>query len=104
MRPDELGAIERHNGHGEEIRCEDRQRHAQRQWREDVLAHAAEKCDREKDDGGGERRGQHRHGNLCAPFGGGNLRRFAQLHMPEDVFQHNNAVIDQPREDQRQSA
>ena len=104
VQADELGAEERHHGHGEEIRGEDREHHAQRQRREDVLADAAEERDREEHDRGGECGGQHRHRDLRAALLRRDRRRFSHLHVAEDVFEHDDAVIDEAREDQRQSA
>ena len=102
IEANELCAEERHHRHGEEVGREDRKHDSQRQRREDVLAHAAERSDGKEDDGGGECGGQHGHGDFGAAFRRGDWRRLAQLHMAINVLEHNHAVIDQAREDQRQ--
>ena len=38
------------------------------------------------------------------PFSAAIGRRFSHLHVAEDVFEHDHAVIDEPGEDQRQAA
>ena len=38
------------------------------------------------------------------PYLRGHGRRFSHLHVAKDVFEHDNAVIDEPGEDQRQTA
>ena len=35
---------------------------------------------------------------------GGDFRRFAHFHVPENVFQHDDGVVNQPRKRQRESA
>ena len=101
---DELGAVERHHGHGEEVRREDGEDYAERERREDVLADAVEEGDGEEHDGGGEGGGQHRHRHFFAALLRGNVGALAFFHVAEDVFEHDDAVVDEAREHQRQSA
>ena len=47
---------------------------------------------------------KHRHRDFGSALLRGNGRRFSHLHVAEDVLKHDDAVIDEPGEDQRQAA
>ena len=100
----EPGAEERHHRHREEVRCKDRNHYAQRHRSEDVFADAGKERHRKEHDRSGEGGGQHCHRNLCSACLSRNRRRFAHLHVAKDVFEHDDAVINQSGKDQRQPA
>ena len=77
---------------------------AERQSDEQVAAYAIEEDDREEDDGGGEGGGEHGQLDFLASAFGGDHRVFAFFEVAEDVFQHDDRVIDQAREHKGESA
>ena len=101
---DESSAEERNHRHRDGVRGKQRKDHRQRQRGEQKLAHAVKERYREKDHDGGERGGQHGQRDFAAALFGGHFGRFAEFQMAVDVFQHDDGVIDQAREGQRQSA
>ena len=101
---DESRAEKRHHRHGHRERGEQRKHDGQRQRGEQKPAHAVEKGHGEEDDDRGERRGQHGQGNFASALFRSHCRRFAQFQVTIDVFQHDDRVIDQAREGERQPA
>ena len=75
-----------------------------RQRHEQKSADTVEEHDREKDDGGGEGRGQYRQRDFLSAALGCNFWVLAFFEMAEDVLQHHHGVVDQSGERQRQSA
>ena len=103
MAFDELGAKQRHHRHRDQIGGEQRKNHRQRQRREQEFADAVEKDHRKENDGGREGGRQHRQSDFLAAFFGGDFGRFAHFQVAENVFEHDDGVVDQPRKGQRQS-
>ena len=101
-RLQEPRAEQRHDRHRDEVRREQRQHDGQRQRREQEAADAVEKRHREEDDRAGQRRRQHGQRHFVAALLGRDLRRLAHLQVPEDVLEHDDRVVDQAREDQRE--
>jgi hypothetical protein len=101
---DELGAEERDNRHGDNVRAEESDDDSERERGEEILAHASEEDHREEDDGSGERCGEDRELNFLAAFLRGLDVVFAHFEVPEDVFEHDDGVIDKAREYERHAA
>ena len=103
-RPNELGAEQRDDRHRDEVRGEERKDDGKRECREQELAHSREEGDREEHDRGRQRGGEDRERHLLAPLFRGDLRRLAELHVPENVLEHDHRVVDQAREDEGEAA
>ena len=97
-------AVERHHRDGDEVRSEQRNHDGQCQCRKQVLAHAEEKGDREKDDDGDERDRQNGQRHLVRAFLGGHGGILAQFDVSENIFEHDHRIVDQAREGQGQAA
>src|SRR4029077_4110531 len=95
VEANEIGSVERNDGHAKNVRSEDGNDHPEGQVREEVATDAIEETDREKDDGGRGRGRRPRESDLHAAF----FRRFARshalLHEAEDVFEYDHGVVDQ---------
>src|SRR6185312_110610 len=92
----------RDHRHGKNIRGKDGEDDAERKVNEQILADSVKKCDWEKYDGGGEGSGQHRHVHFVAAAFGGDFRSLAALEPSKDIFEHDDGVIYESREDQGQ--
>src|SRR5208283_5588291 len=90
--------------HRDQIRGEQRKNHRQRERHEKEFAHAIEKYDREENDDSGERGGEYRQRDFVSAAFGGDFGRFAHFQVPENIFQHDDGIVNQPRKRQRQSA
>ena len=92
---DELGTKKRDYRHCHEVRSKQCENNRKSQRCEKIFAYAEEKDNREEDDTGAEGSGQNSELYLFAALDGSFRRRFAHLHVPEDVFQDHNGVVDQ---------
>ena len=101
-RLDQLGAEQRHDRHRHEVGREQRQHDGERERREQEAADAVEKRHRKEHDRAGQRRRQHGERDLVAALLRRDLRRLAHLHVAEDVLEHDDRVVDQAREHQRE--
>ena len=86
------------------IRGEEREHHGQGERGEKEPADAVKKRHREKDDHRGERGGQHGQRHFASALFRGDFGRFAQFHVPVNIFQHDDRIIDQARKGERQAA
>src|ERR1700722_1889320 len=98
LDPDELGAEEWDDRHRDDIGAKESEHNSKRKCRENILADADEQYDREKDDAGAHRRCQNGELYFFAAFDCSLLRRFAHLHVAEDVLKNHNGVVDQAGE------
>src|SRR5258708_30660214 len=91
---DELGAKEWHYGHSHQVGSEQGQDNSKRQRGKKIFAYSEEKDNREEDDRRTESSGQNRKLYLFAALDSCFRWRFAHFHMPEDVFENDNRVVD----------
>src|ERR1700733_1138580 len=100
LQPDEPRTEERHKRHGEEVRSEDGDDYSKREIGEDVLADAVQQEDWKEDDGGADGCGKDGERYLLTALGSGTLGIGAVLHETDNVFEHDDRVIDETRQDQ----
>ena len=101
---EEHGAEQRHDRHGEDVGSEHGEHYAQRERREEVLADPGERPHGQKDDGGGDGSSENGERDFGAALFRSDARGLAQLHVAEDVFQDDDAVVDEAGEGQSQAA
>src|SRR5580692_2939241 len=92
---DKTSAKEGHDRHGDEVRRKQRDDNRQRQRRKEELADAEQHGNGKEDDHGGQGSGEHGKSNLPAALLGSNGRGIASFQMAEDVFEHNDRVVDE---------
>ena len=100
----EQRAEERDDGHGEGVGGEHGKHHAEGQRREQILADSGKGNDGQKDDGGGDRGSQDGERDFSSAFFGGDARRLTEFHVAEDVFEHDDAVVNEAGEGEGQTA
>src|SRR6202012_5165109 len=85
------------------IRTEDGDHDAECEVGKKILADSVQQEDRKEDDGGADGRGEHSQRYFASPLGRSTLRFGAFLHKWDDIFQHDDGVVDDPGEHQRQA-
>ena len=103
LRLDEARAIKRHNGHGHDVRSEERKDNCKSESRKQIPAHAVQQGNRKEDDRRGECRGQDWQLHFPSARFCRHLGRFSHLQMAKNVFENDNGVIDQAGKGERQT-
>ena len=101
---DEPGAEKRHHSQRDDIGGEEREHHRERKRYKEEAADAVKEDDWEKDDGCCEGGGEYGQRHLAAAALGRNLGARAHLQMAKDVLEHDDGVVDQPGEGEREAA
>src|SRR5262249_20693361 len=104
MKTDKLRAEERDNSHGDEVRRNQGENHCAGERDKEKAANSIKKYDREKHDCCSYCGSEKSEGNFLSALFGSHLCRFAHFQMPENVFEHDDGVIDQGGKGERQSA
>ena len=104
IEANEIGAIERNDGHGKNVGRENGDDHAESQVRKEVTADAVKETDREEYDGGGGSGGEHGKSDFHAALFRGFAGSHALLHEPENVFEDDDGIVDQTGEGERQAS
>ncbi len=92
---DELGAEEWDDCHGDQIGREESEHHCERERSEQIFADTKKQDNRKEDNTGTERGCKNSKLHLLAAFCRGLCWRLSHLHVPEDVLQHHDGIVNQ---------